>query len=252
MPTKKASESPPAGFTLGSQVEISHWHGGELVLDTNQRIRCFLGYRREDQPRDLPWFSPSVALRDRDGRGSYRFVELHGGVLSQSGFLRPDEYYKIIDDRFLDLPRGAVSYFGVVRKGDREEDEELTRQVFGGTMEELEAVAHALAGIVGRSFHEMVRLPRLTFSKTRENYCDISGCLIPREFPYVAFDSAQYDWSHVSLYGLFRLVSFMCPSDGRGPVGAALERAGISTELVRRLVDSGTNARPLYPRELDL
>lgn len=112
MAPAKSPQPPPLGFILGSDLDISRWSGGELVLDTSQRVQCFLGYRRADQPHDLPWYSPSVALHDREGRSSYGFVQLRRGVLSRSGFLKDDEYYKIIDDRYVDLPRGTNSYFG--------------------------------------------------------------------------------------------------------------------------------------------
>jgi hypothetical protein len=245
MPRTKLQSPPPPDFIRGSETDISSWHGGELLLDTNGRVQCFLGYRRDDQPRNLAWYAPCVALRDRDGRNSYRFVELYRGVLTQTAFLRDDEYYKLIKDRYVILPKGASSYFGVIRIGDRSEDEELTRQVFGGTTEEFESIAYALARAVGRSFHPAVRLPRLTFSRTRTNSCDVSGCLIPENFPYIAFNDAQYDWSHISLYGLYRLLSFMCPSDD-SPIAAALVDAGVSIQLVRRFVNNGMNARPIY------
>lgn len=248
---KPLSSIPPLGFVLGAKVDISRWHGGELVLDVNQRVQCFLGYHRDEQPHDLPWYSPSVALHDRDGRSSYRFVELRRGVLQRTGFLRDDQYYKIIEDRYIDLPTGASSYFGVVHKGGGREDEDLTRQIFGGTRLEFEAVTHALARVAGRSFQEMLHLPRLTFSKTRSNRCDVSGCLITQNFPYVAFDNAQYDWSHVSLHSLYRLLSFLCSPGAKSPVQVALEDAGISGELVRRFVDNGVSARPIYPHERD-
>jgi hypothetical protein len=251
MPPAKSQQPPPPGFIRGSECNISHWSGGELVLDTKHQVQCFIGYCREDQSHNAPWYSPSVALNDRDGRSSYRFVELRRGVLRHTPFLRDEEYYKVIDDRFVILPRGTSSYFGVICKGDRSEDEELTRQVFGGTMQEFELIACALARTVGRPSDEMLRLPRLTFSKTRQNHCDVSGCLIPENFPYVAFNDAPYDWGHVSLFGLYRLLAFMC-STGESPVKAALEDAGVSVELMQRFVDSGTNARPMYPRGTDL
>lgn len=114
-------------------------------------------------------------------------------------------------------------------------------------MEEFETVAHALARTVGRLLHPALRLPRLTFSKTRGNHCDLSGCLIPQNFPYVAFNDAQYDWGHVSLYGLYRLLSFTCPSS-ESPTATTLENAGVSVELLRRFIDNGFNAKPIYSR----
>jgi hypothetical protein len=130
------------------------------------------------------------------------------------------------------LPTGTSSYFGVVVRVDHKEDLELTRALFGGTKREIEIAAVALAQITGRHYHEMVRLPRVTFSKTRNNQCDISGCLIPKEFPYVAFEGAQYDWSHVSLHGFYRLLSFLCSSSAQSVVRRALVEAGVAEDVL--------------------
>src|SRR5437660_8416444 len=115
----------PPGFVRGRDIDLSSWHGEEIVQDTNNRVYCFVGYRRDDQPQGLPYYSPSVALRDRDGRTSYRFIELNRGVLSRSGFLRDDQYYRVIADRWLTLPSGSDSYFGVISRDDRNEDGSL-------------------------------------------------------------------------------------------------------------------------------
>lgn len=243
---KKPAAAPPVGFIQGKELDLSNWHGGEMAVDEGGRVHCILGYRREDQPRDLAYYSPSVALQDRDGKNSHRFVELHHGTLQQTFFLRADRWYRIVDDHWLILPSGADSYFGVISRADRRENEPYTRAVFGGTFNEISIVARALAPIAGRSYHEMLDLPRLTFSKARDNRCDIANCLIPREFPYLAFESAQYDWSHVSLHGFYRLLSFLCPAQTDSPVWKALRDRGISDDLLTQFVGNvDGNAQPL-------
>lgn len=51
-----------------------------MAVDEGGRVHCILGYRREDQPHDLVYYSPSVALLDRDGKAfidfSPSFVQL--------------------------------------------------------------------------------------------------------------------------------------------------------------------------------
>jgi hypothetical protein len=248
MPRTKQPTTAPRGFALGRDIDISKWHIGELVGDPEGRIRCILGYQREEQPFDLPWYSPSVALHDRDGRSSFRFVELRRGIVERCGLLNDSGYFKLIDDRYLNLPRGASSYFGVTTRGGGEQDDDATRQVFGATMGEFTAAARAVAAVVGRDFPEMLQLPRLTFSKTRSNSCDVTGCLIPKDFPYLAFDEAQYHWSHVSLFGFYRLLSFMCPNEQGSPVARALLGAGLPAELLARLREHGMSySIPLYP-----
>jgi hypothetical protein len=98
-----------------------------MAVDVAGNLRCFLGYRRADQPLDLPYYSPSVALQDKDGRKSYRFVGLQRGTLEKSSFLRDEAYYRVLEDRWLILPSGTSSYFGVISRDKREEDCALTR-----------------------------------------------------------------------------------------------------------------------------
>jgi hypothetical protein len=229
----------PPGYVSGGDVDISSWHGGELVVDVAGNAHCYVGYTSTNQPFDLPYYSPSVALRDNDGRASYRFVELRRGMLRKTGFLRDDDYYRVLDDRWLILPRGAESYFGVVERDSRGEDVELTRQIFGGTREDIESVATALSKVVGRGYHAMVQLPRVTFSRTRNNSCDISGSLIPKDFPYLAFENSQYDRSHVSLHAFYRLLSFLCPGEPR-PVQRALLEAGVFPEVLNALLEAAS------------
>jgi hypothetical protein len=232
--SKKHQDDVPPGFVLGSSIDLSSWHGKELIVDLAGSMYCILGYMKKEQPNELPYYSPSVALHDANGRKSYRFVELSRGMLRRSGFLRDESYYRILDDHFLIFPRGADSYFGVVHRKDREESVELTRKVFGGTREDIETVAKALAEVIGRGYHEILQLPRVTFSRTRSNSCDLSGCLIPKDFPYLAFESSQYAWSHLSLHAFYRLLSLLCPK------GSAIRRAlldsGVPEEVLNLLL----------------
>jgi hypothetical protein len=246
---RPSAEVPP-GFILGANIDLSSWHGGELVVDVADNVHCYVGYTSENQPFDLPYYAPCVALRDKGGRASYRFVELRRGMLRKTSFLRDDSHYCLLDDRWLVLPRGAESYFGVIDRKSREEDVERTRQVFGGTRSDIESVATALSKIIGRGYHEMVQLPRVTFSRTRNNSCDISGCLIPKDFPYLAFENSQYDWSHMSLHAFFRLLAFLCPSGRANPVRRALLETGVSEDVLSILLRGAEEyGQPLpYPQ----
>jgi hypothetical protein len=154
-----------------------------------------------------------------------------------------------INDRWLMLPSGANNYFGVITEKNRKEDAEMTRQLFGGISEEIAEVAGAFSHLIGRGHHEMVRLPRITFSKTRQNQCDISGCLIPRDFPYLAFEDSQFAWSHISLHGFYRLLSFLCSAKSSNPMRQAMLDSGISEGLLDALIanDDGVGEPIPYP-----
>jgi hypothetical protein len=247
---KRKSQTPiaiPPDFRPGASIDLSTWYDDGIAVDTYGNIHCFIGYRYEDQRHDLPYYSLSVALRDKDGRGSHRFVKLRRGTLFVSSFLRDEEHYKHLENRLIILPRGASSYFGIISRENQEEDLPLTRAIFGGTAEEIETVAIAVAEIAGREVHQLSRLPRVTFSKTNNNRCDFTGCMIPKEFPYIAFEESMYDWSHVSLYGFYRLLAFLCPVDCDSPFKDALINRGISKDLLSNLIaNSEGNLHPIH------
>lgn len=199
---------------------------------------------RNEQPWDIPYYHPSVESHDIDGRESYRFISLQAGTISRSGFLREDTYYKALDDRLLLLPGGANRYFGVVFREDRKQDDQLTRVLFGGTLEEIESVAVAVAKIIGRRHHELVRLPRVTFSKSGINSCDLTNCLIPSDFPYIAFENSQYAWSHLSLHGFYKMLSFICSSDAPNPVREAILDEGIDELLLTSFIQNAEHFSP--------
>lgn len=246
---KKQEIDIPEGYVKGSGIDLSKWSTETLAVDMAGNVRCILGYRRDEQPHDLPYYSPLVALRDARGREARRFVELRHGALTMSRFLGSETYYRVLEDRYLLLPAATNSYFGVLATGTHDEDMDLTRSLFGGTYKEIEAVAIALGHITGRLYHETVRLPRLTFSKSRSNSCELTGCLIPKNFPYLAFEDSQYEWGHVSLFGFYRLLSFLCSRTRNNAVANALIEKGIPAETLSRFT-GGTSlySNPiLYP-----
>jgi hypothetical protein len=238
----------PPGYVLGSKI-ISSWGYRPLVEDPSGQLYCYLGYVAADQqPSGLAFYGPAVAVRDKDGMSSDRFVQLRGGTLFKSAFLDAESPYRVLDDRLLVLPSGTDSYYGVVERGSRSEDVARTRELFGGTYDEVTKVAAALAVIVGRTHHELARLPRVTFSKTRNNRCDLTDCLIPEDFPYVAFGYSPYVWSHVSLYGLYKLLDLLCPTDRPwpSPLKKLLSEAAISDEVVNTMLKAADpNRHPL-------
>jgi hypothetical protein len=153
--------------------------------------------------------------------------------------LAPPDSYRVLDDRFVALPSGADSYFGVLERESRTEDVELTRQLFGATNSEVQYVAARFGELTGRISNAYSNAGRVTFSRTRNNDCDICGCLIPREFPYLGFEQAQYSWGHISLYGFYKLLAFLCSGRREGPVRHYLLNAGVDEGLLDRLIACG-------------
>jgi len=238
--------APPAlGFVLGKDIDLSTL-SNPIAVDERSGVHCFVGYLSEDMPDNLPYFSVSVAAHSPKGRGSSRFISLSRGTLTTSSFLSDDTYYRLRTDRRLVLPSGAKSYFGVdAPKDNWAEDVSLTQALFGGTLQEVTLVATSMAKVLGREGYD---LPRVTFSRQRDNRCDLTNALIPREFPYLAFANAQYDWSHVSLHGFYRLLSLT--AQDRSPIRAAIIRDGVPESLLNRMIENTSgNQRPLKARE---
>jgi hypothetical protein len=185
----KLPADPPPGFICGADIDLSHWHDHSVAIGVSGDAYCYLGYRPEgrtrfDPPHDLAYFAPSTGTRRMKGRESYRFVRLYGGALRYDRFFVDEAYYNILVDRVVHLPVGANSYFGVQRHGMSGEDTELTRQLFGSTAEELSGLIAAFGALVGH-------MPRVTFSKTNVNHCDLTRAVIPKAFPYIAFAGSQ-------------------------------------------------------------
>lgn len=225
-------------YVTGDKLDPADWREWNVAQLRSGRAICYLGYRSQGQPSTLPYYSVSVAARSPDGRDSYGFVKLSSGALRYSGFFRANSHYRVLNNRILTLPRGANNYFGVIDSDSREEDPGLTRDLFGGTIDELLTVATAFGKVCGR-YREHTGLPRVTFSNSRENACEITGSLIPRQFPYVAFAQSQYEWGHVSLFGFYRLLSLTCSSTGDSPIHAALLAEGVDPNTLDRFIEAG-------------
>ncbi|MGR4877052.1 hypothetical protein ACIPRS_14800 [Pseudoxanthomonas sp. LARHCG66] len=190
-----------------------------------------MGYISPSLPPDLAYFAPCVAAKE-GAADSHQFIRLKSGALIYSFFLSEEEPYRTIKGASLRLPRGSEDYFGVVDHSRQSEIEDLTRVMFGGTREEIEQLAIAYARAVGR---DIGSAPRLTFSRSRSNACDLTGVLIPRQFPYLAFAPSDMDWGHVSLYGFFRLLVLQA-SSGRSPLRSFILDQGVDESVLNGVV----------------
>jgi len=206
----------------------------ELVVGSRGRVYYYLGYVRN--PRDPEYdFGPcDLALEDADGLSSKRFVRLSRGTLHFSRWLDNEGVYRVPADTGVSGPSRRDPSFGVMRRSGRRDwslDEEVTRKLFGGTWLELSQLVSALAVLRG---HELPGLgyPKITCSPTRDNTCNLSGCYIPKEFPYVASAPS----SHISLHALYRFIGWLCGGREQGTVSSNLQRAGLSEGLIEQFV----------------
>lgn len=127
------------------------------------------------------------------------------------------------------------TYYGVMYDG--QEDEILTRAVFGLTYQEIQIVLEAYAKILG-TYNIYIQYPRLTRSRG-VNYCELTDVLIPEQFPYITFDESEYDFSHVSLRGFYRHLQLLTKRRLNSLVSKMLLQEGVEEELLKRVLDIG-------------
>ncbi len=210
---------------------------------------------------DKIFFYPGVSLRDDEQRRRASFMHpyyLHGKHSTDeqtsrktNGFYRIMEGCIVLDD-FVDkdflsdctykrINAGVKlpcpdSYYAVFV--NQEEDEDLTRGVFGLTYVELTSLLDAYAKVMG-TYCEYFTYPKLTRSIKSENFCDMTELWIPEQFPYIAFSDSGYDFSHVSLFGFYRHVQLLTGCKINSAVSRALLKSGIDEEVLNRLFAIG-------------
>jgi hypothetical protein len=193
-------------FVRGDQIPLEDWHEWNIAISEHGHAAVYLGYLRED--RQL--FAVSAAARSGIPRHQAQFVAVNRGCIDVSYFYTGRTRYKVLKDCLVRWPSGADAYFGVLKPDSNEEDTALTRQVFGATCSELNQFLGIFATVVDGYSSPSDRDPCTTFSKTRDNDCDLTGVWIPCKFPYIAFGPSEYFKGHVSLSGFYCLLAFLC------------------------------------------
>jgi hypothetical protein len=209
---RKAQEAPtlPEGYRWGKDISPEEMQYDQVAVSPEGRATGYLGYFDLNHQGSPFLYSVCVGARTEEARRSYRFLELRAGCLHLSSFLSDSHAYRILKDRNIRLPRGAETFFGVYGP-DWELDEELTRHFFGATFSELEVFLEQFYATIRYPLKETWgwRPVRITFSKSRDNDCDLSGAYIPQKFPFIAFGDTTYFGGHVSLSGFYRHLAFL-------------------------------------------
>jgi hypothetical protein len=244
-------EERPSGYLTGTEISEEEWESCNLAVDQRGELYCYLGYRPDKyHRRDLAYYAVRAGASNPDGRDSFRFVRLSRGSLSYDSFFPERSYYKVLDDRRVVFPGVADFYFGVMNCDSGMEDQELTRARFGGTVQEIELAVRCLGSAIGQNSSRDQNNPRLAASMQRDNRCEVTGCVIPQNFPYVCPSESQGLWGHISLSGFFRTLALI--AGNTGAVRNALLNVGLSYESLDRLIGCGTNQHMLLIDDLDV
>lgn len=225
-----------------------------FVSETNQ-VYYYLGYQNKRKD-DADFFHLSkYAKANRDEEV---FIRLEKGALLFDCFFesyRPEGYkIKKIDKYRVILPDGGTStYFGVYANEYKKlsenvseqiwvQNKELERALFGVTYDQLNELLKLFSSVFF-SYHEYSNLPRVTRSNKRSNRCDLTGNWIPQNFPYIAFESSEYEFSHVSLNGFYKYLSFLCKDFDHSSLYSLLLKQGADKYALNLLIKSSSTRK---------
>lgn len=204
---------------------------------------------------------PGICLNDDNHRNKagfmhpYYMIGKHSTDSSISdeitGFYRIADGCIVLDD-YIDCRLRSKQLFKKINTGikfslpgsyyavfvDQEEDEELTRAIFGLTYGELTILLDAYAKVMG-TCRDFYTYPRLTRSVNKENFCDLTELWIPKQFPYVTFSENGFDFSHVSMWGLYRHLQLLTGCKINSMFSQVLLKNGATVEVFNNLFNIG-------------
>ena len=236
----------PGEGKLGSQITISD---GDIMLFVSEHDEVFLytGICMNDEDnyykslKANPYtmhglHSTNKAIHDKI-RNFYRISDgcIYLDNYVDSSFYK-DRRYKLIKGG-LALASSTVDYSVRV---NHEDDIPLTQAVFGLTVRELSKIVKASQNVLGFTAG-FYWYPKLTRSVKTDNYCDLTGAWIPAKFPYIAFAKSGDDFSHVSLWGFYRLIQLLTYGCLNSDVSRKYLEAGIDESLLSRVLSLGRN-----------
>lgn len=234
--------------TRGKDITIANQFPAIFVSE-NDGVFCYPGICLSDEDRRTrasfmqPHYMRGKHSTDKvisnEIKGFYRIVD---GCIVLDKYVDDEFYGKYLFKRieaYVRLATPGSCYYGVFKSyGD--EDETLTRKVFGLTYDELTELLEAYAKMMG-TYHDFATYPKLTRSIKNTNFCDITEAWIPETFPYIAFKDSGYDFSHVSLFGFYRHIQLLMGYELNSLISRALVKSGLNEDILKRVFDIGRN-----------
>jgi len=190
-------------------------HFPAIYISEDNKVICYTGIRTRDARDDTSIEMQPYYLKGKHSFGNKTSNEIVGFYRVAKGRVVLDEFIdnhwlfkdkaiKQVDNVGIILPIAARTYYTIWV--NHEEDDVLARAVFGVTCDELHQLLKIFEKNSGNNYYDRYSYPRMTRSNST-NFCDITDMLIPRHFPYVAFNESGYVFSHVSLFGFYQLLS---------------------------------------------
>lgn len=207
---------------------------GTVLYSEHSNFQCLYGFRPPDTATDIFCYSPSVGFKSEYQDKEKYFIVLEFGALVWTyklTFFSPTTY--IANNLFALLPRGSDNNFGIFDK-NRKLNKQATISAFGFTFAELEEIIQAYCKAFALYGYKE---GRITFSNSRDNNCDLTGNVIPRQFPYITFAQSDYLWSHISFIGFYSHLSLLMQNGNESAFYQVMVDSGCSEELLERVIE---------------
>ena len=218
-------------YQTKAKIQSKKTVGNHIYASESDRLFYYVGFLPIEERNKNSFYFTGAGHRYRNKENESRYARLETGTLFWDSFLDDQGRFKELEEFRVALPKGSDNFFGVVERGNRTENEGLTREFFGATFEELKELVVAYSGLL-HSKPSGYWKPRVTFSGKRSNQCELSGCLIPRNFPYIAFAHSENAWSHISLFGFYNHLNFLRSDSKRNAFHLRMVQQGIEEDLL--------------------
>lgn len=192
------------GFVPTVDLDISKAGTKAIFIDIHGNISCYLGYIRANREPFSDYLSVCASLNHPKGKNP-EFLKVVGGAIIESHFNPGKPYCRIAEEYYVSLGDHSRLYGIFDRRHNLHEDH--TRAIFGATENDLYILVEAFAKLTGRR-----QPPRVTRSRTQSYECNFSSGVIPKNFPYIAFEESNYLYGRISICSFFRIFKFLCAS----------------------------------------
>ncbi len=207
---------------------------GTILRSEYGSFECMYGFRPRDMEADIFCYSPSVGFRSPRQGKYWCFIKLEFGALVWT--YNPIDTLlglSIASNLYTLLPRGPKNYYGIHDK-NRNLNKQATISAFGFTFEELSEIIQAYC----KTFRIYgYQEGRITFSKTNDNQCDLTGNTIPQGFPYITFAPSDCLWSHISFIGFYSHLSLLIKNGNESALYRSMIDSGCPEELLKRVIE---------------
>lgn len=235
----------PTKAIKGEDITIGEKYGGEIFVSEYDELFCYSGVLKiaDDRSIDIlnKWPINMIGKHSSDilnAKGIINFIRIVDGRIVLDDFVDAqwcsDKLFKKIKAT-VSYP-SVESYYSVIVNND--EDEVLTRAVFGLTYSELSRLTECYAKALG-VFNGYQQYPRVTRSIQSANRCDITGAWIPKNYPYITFAESDRDLSHISLWGFYRHIQLLMRNSAKSLFGQLLIKFGAEPELLEKVINIG-------------